>query len=269
MSESNQELQLKGFWIRPHSNITYLEEGHVTLEFKNVLNESIEIDKITCSFETDIGLSPIESVLSTMISIKPNHISTVHIPFLIDLKMKLGTNFPKIDVNYRINKSSKSTTVTFTNPDTRYIIIHPIHPAEKHFFISYKGQQDRQLATKLDQHLTKIGFKGYVAENDYRPGTDIWTEKIFPSIDDCVALIVLWTSDSAAEPSTVFREVEYAKGKQKRVILLSEYGLDIPKIFQGDKEYVQIKSKITDDDLVNLVENIEKTYKGGGFETYS
>jgi len=267
MSESNHELQLKGFWIRPHSYITYLEEGDITLEFKNVSDESIEIDKIACSFETDIGLSPTESILSPMISIKPNNISRVRVTFLIDLKMKLGTNFAKIDVTYRNAKSQKSTTVTFTNPYTRCIIINPIHPPEKHFFISYKGSNDRQLATKLDRHLTKIGFKGYVAENDNRPGIDIWQEKIFPAIDDCVALIVLWTSDSLTDPSTIFREVTYAKEKQKRVILLAEHGLKIPEIFLGDKEYVQIQSKITDDDLIDLVENIEKTYKGGGFET--
>jgi len=267
MSEHTQEIILKGCWIRPHTDITYLEEGNVTLEFKNNSNNRINIEEITCSFATDADLSPYESTLSTMISIKPFNISSpIRVPFLIDLKLSGGTNYAKIVVTYRVNKSPILKKVIFGNPDTRCVIIHPIHPAEKCFFISHKDPEDTRMSINLDHHLRKIGFTGYVAENDKRPGTDIWKEKIYPSIDDCVALIVLWTSSANNKSDTIFKEVIYAKEKQKRVILLVEKGLAIPEIFQGDKEYVQVENKVTCDDLVKLVENIEKTYRSGSFE---
>lgn len=266
MSEPNQDLELKGCWIRPRSYVTYLEECDVTLELKNVSDGLIEIEKISCSFTTDDGLLPTEYFISAMMSIKPNNISRMRIEFIADLTLQWGTNYATINVTYRKDKTSIQS-VTFANPYTRCIIINPIHPAEKHFFISHKDPEDTDLATKLNLHLTKIGFTGYVAENDRKPGTDIWSEKIFPSINDCVALIVLWTSAAAADAATIFREVEYARQRQKRVILLAEHGLEIPQIFQGDKEYVQLKGKITADELVSLVANIEKTYTAGGFES--
>lgn len=267
MSEPTFDLELKGCWIRPRSYVTYLEDGDIVLELKNISNELIEIEKISCSFEADEGLSPPESAISAMMSIKSNNISRIRIEFKTDLRLRGATNFAKVKVIYRKGKAAKIQSIEFTNPYTQCIIINPIHPAEKHFFISHKDPENTGLATKLDLHLIKIGFRGYVAENDKRPGTDIWKEKIFSSVDDCVALIVLWTSEAASDPTTIFREVHYAKQRQKRIILLAEHGLEIPEVFQGDKEYMQIRGKITIEELVNFVESIEKTYRSGGFET--
>ena len=64
--------------------------------------------------------------------------------------------------------------------DTKYIIINPKHSPEKHFFLSHKDPENTFIASRLDHYLKKIGFIGYVAENDPKPGLDIWTEKIFP-----------------------------------------------------------------------------------------
>lgn len=260
------ELSLDGFWIRPHSYVTYLDELVVITKFKNNSDHIIEIDTVTCSFEPEDSLSACSSSVSLMISLMPNHISSlVKIPFVVDLKLKEYTNNPTLEVTYSVNKSS-TKTLKFNTPHTRCIIINPMHPPEKHFFLSHKDPKDTLISTRLNHHLMKIGFTGYVAEDDPRPGLDIWDEKIFPSIDTCVGIIVLWTSYAAADPQTIIREVEYANKKGKRVILLAEKDIDIPYLFQGTKEYLTTESKITDIELVKLVEIIEKTYDLGGFE---
>lgn len=264
---SPEELSLEGFWIRPHSYVTYLDdEMFILTEFKNNSDELIEIDTVTCSFEMEESLPKYSSSVSPHISIRPqNRSSLVRIPFKVDLKLQQGTNYPTLDVTYRISKSS-TQTVRFGNPYTRCIIINPMHPPEKHFFLSHKDPKDTLISTRLDHHLKKIGFRGYVAENDPRPGLDIWEEKIFPSIDTCVGLIVLWTSNAAEDSQTIIHEVEYAKKKQKRIILLAEKNVDIPDLFQGTKEYLELDAGISDVELVRLVEIIEKTYRLGGFE---
>ena len=260
------ELSLEGFWIRPHSYVTYLEDDlFILVEFKNNSNHSIEIETITCLFEIEESLPEYLSVASPNISIGPKNISDmVRIPFKVDLKLHANSNYPTLIIKYRINKSV-TKTIQFTNPYTRCIIINQMHLPEKHFFLSHKDPHNTSLATKLAHHLQKIGFIGYIAENDPRPGLDIWDEKIFPSIDTCFGLIVLWTSDTVKEPQTIIREVEYANKKQKRIILLAEKDIDIPELFLGTKEYLEVDGKITDVDLVNLVEIIEKIYRLGGF----
>lgn len=261
-----EELFLEGFWVRPHSHVTYLEDDlFVDVEFKNNSEYIIDIDTVTCSFEMEESLPDYFSVVSPNVSIESKNISDmIRIPFKVDLKLRQDTNYPTLVIKYRVNKS-QTKTIKFTNPYTRGIIIHPMHPPEKHFFLSHKDPKDIFLATKLDHHLQKIGFMGYMAENDPRPGLDIWYEKIFPSIDTCFGLIVLWTSDAAEDPQTIIREVEYAKKKQKRMILLAEKDVAIPDMFQGTKEYLELNGKIIDVELVKLVEIIERIYKSGGF----
>lgn len=168
-----EELSLEGFWIRPHSYVTYLDELFVVVEFKNNSDQIIEIETITCSFETEKSLLAYSSSTSPMISIQSGHRSSlVKIPFIVDLKLKEYTNNPTLDVVYRTAKSL-TKTVKFGNPHTRCIIINPMHPPEKHFFLSHKDPKGTSIAIELDRHLMKIGFRGYVSENDPRPGLDI------------------------------------------------------------------------------------------------
>lgn len=264
----NQELSLQGCWMEPHSNITYLEKGHVLVEFKNNSNHVIEIVKVQCYFKAEIGLVPTTSTVSPMISIKPRNLSSlIKIPFVVGLFLTRGTNYATIEVTYRQVDTNKPVTVKFENPDTRYLVISPVHSPEKHFFISHKDPEQTTLATKLDQDLIKIGFMGYVAENDKRPGLDIWYEKIIPKIDDCVALIVLWTSDAKKDSKQILREVRHAKMKKKKIITLVEKGVSLHSLFKGTKEYVRTPGKIREPDLIDLIVHIEKTYRAGGYET--
>ena len=236
----------------------------VVTKFKNNSNQLIEINTVRCLFETEKSL-PTYSSYSPMISILPGHRSAlVKFPFKVELNLTQNTNNPILEVTYSVNKSPYKT-LKFKNPHTRCIIINPMHPPEKHFFLSHSDPKDTLIAQRLDHHLRKIGVEGYVAEDDPRPGLDIWDEKIFPSIDTCMGIIVLWTS-AAVNSQTIIREVEYAKKKGKRTILLAEKDVDIPDLFRGTSEYLTTKNKIIDIELIKLVGNIEKIYDRGGFE---
>ena len=60
------ELSLDGFWIRPHSYVTYLDELFIVTKFKNNSDQLIEINTVTCSFETEESLLACSSSTSPM-----------------------------------------------------------------------------------------------------------------------------------------------------------------------------------------------------------
>lgn len=253
------ELALEGPWIEPDSYVSYLNVVHVKLEFRNVSEHTLEVTKITCSFQSEDSLPRQEFSAKRPEIIKPNNRSaTMDIPIPIGLELKAGTNSLVIDVEYTIDRSARKTTFS----DAGYLIINPKHSPEKHFFLSHKDPENTHIASRLDHYLKKIGFIGYIAENDPKPGLDMWTEKIFPSIDDCVCMIVLWT-DIATNSPKIPAEIEYAKEKRKRIIILAEKESKVPEIFVGTNEYIKACEEITDEDLVNLVNWIHDMYRQG------
>jgi len=264
---AKQELSITGCWIDPHSNITYLEKAEFRVEIKNDSKHTLEIIKISCRFEAENDLPPHIFSREPMISIKPGNISSlIKIPFTVDLSLREATNYSLLEITYRYAKSVDLITATFGYPDTRYLIIKSVHSPEKHFFISHKDPVQTQLGTKLDYHLIKIGFRGYLAENDKSPGLDIWNDKIIPNIDGCVALVVLWTAEATKDSKRILREVKRAKRQKKKIIVLAEKDVKIHKIFKGTKEYYRVaEGKVKEIDLIELVEHIEKLYRSGAF----
>lgn len=258
----SSKLSLVNCWSNPSLHITYLDEGSIYAEFRNNSDDTIEIDKIICQFQTEEGLKPYQCFATQRISIKPRNISKIQIPFVADLSLTADTNSYSLVVECRYAGNSDMITL---NPPT-YLIIQPVRPPEKHFFVSHKDPEDTQLASKLNNYLMKIGFKGYLAEKERRPGLDIWQEKIMPAIDECVALIVLWTSNASVNPKNILREFDYAKDCAKKPILLVEQGVDLPDSFPQDFiEYVRTPGKVTEVDLIDLVRSIEHVYTTGGY----
>jgi hypothetical protein len=147
------------------------------------------------------------------------------------------------------------------------MIIDPVRPVERFFFVSHKDPQDSRLAVKLNHYLMKIGFKGYLAEEEKRPGLDIWQDKIIPAIGGCIALIVLWTSNAAIDSANMLREIEYAQKIGKKLIPLLEEGVSLPKVLPKEREFVRIPHNMSETDFIDVVSSIEHTYRTGGYET--
>ena len=259
------ELILSGFWIMPNTYVSYLDNDvRAVVEFKNISKHTLEICKITCSFQAEEYMIIPESSIEQHASIPPNNISSITIPLKIGLELSGGTNTLTLQVEYLINKSAPRT-ITFGIPDTKSLIINPKHPPEKYFFLSHKDPDDQDIAQRLDHYLKKIGFNGYVAEDYPMPGLDIWDDKIFPAIDDCVGVIILWTKNAEKYSKSIFREIKHAQKKKKIIVILAEKGIGIPKILPKTTEYVKADGDINGQELVKLVNVIYKTYMSGKF----
>ena len=154
---------------------------------------------------------------------------------------------------------------TFNKPMDCYAMIQPIPDRGQYFFISHKDPENSKAAKILDYYLKKIGFSGYLAEENRQPGCDLWREKIFPAIENCVRLIVIWTEEAEQQPEAILREIKYAQEKNKKILLLAEKDLDIPDILQGQDEHVYVECKISESDLVKLVNDIHQMCMNGIF----
>jgi hypothetical protein len=257
------ELILENCWSVPDLHITFLGKGYVFAEFKNNSRDTIEIKQIKLRFQTDKGLEPSEFSNEGIEKIEPRNLCKVQIPFEVDLSVSRYTNSYSLLVTYR-KGSSHSNTITF-RPFSKSLIVHSVRPPEKIFFISHKDPEDTELCRQIDNYLKKIGFNGFLAEDHKQPGLDIWTQKIFPAIESCVALIVVWTSNSITKPETILKEVDYAISKKKPFLVIADHDVQLDDKFKGNIEYYRCKSNISQTDLITFVTAIHKTYVKGGY----
>jgi len=262
MNMISDDLTLENCWSVPNVRITFLEEGLFYAEFKNNSQETIEIEKVSLHFETDKGLLPTEFPSEGKEQIESNNLCKVRIPFETDLSISQFTNSYSLTVTYRQGGSLNSKTF---NPSSKYLIVYPVRPPEKVFFISHKDPEDTQVGRQLDFYLKKIGFNGFLAEDHKQLGLDIWKKKIFPAIDSCIALIVMWTSNSVKKPETILKEVDYAISKGKNFLVIADNDVELHKKFEGKIEYMRCTNNISQSDLISFVTAIHKTYIKGGY----
>jgi len=259
MKKNKDDLNVK-FWSYPEEMIHYLDKGIFNLEITNNCSSQIEIKKITVKLNTEEGFGAYKiHFKGPKITIKPRQISSrIEIPFSADLSLTEHTNASGLEITYQ----KKDKQVKTEYPTYHYLLLKPIRPVKEHFFISHKDPEDTDIAKKFDRYLQKIGFKGFIAEIEKRPGTDIWKNKIFPGIDTCIALIVLWTENAKKLPQNILKEMKHAKKQKKKIILISQKGINLPKSFPKYTEFIEIE-KFSENVFSSTVQFIEETYKNG------
>jgi len=256
-------LDLENCRSLPERGIVYLDAGQVHPEFRNKSNLPIKIEQVYCAFQTEKGLIPYEASISMPQELRPRQLARFEIPFRADLGLTAATN------SYSIKASGRAGDAPFSKefPGRGYLIIHDIRSTDKHFFISHKDPENTDVAKRLAHYLKKIGFYGFVAENEKRPGVKLWPEKILPAIDGCFGFVILWTEEARAHPENLLRELARARDGSKRMVLLWEDRAGLPDGFTPLLEYVRLPAKVGEQDLVNLVTYIENTYRIGGYGT--
>jgi hypothetical protein len=254
--------------VIPRYSLLYLEEGYINAELKNNLCSSIIIEDIICSFQTEAGLVPYEVHSPEKRYVDSGGRITIQIPFTVELDLIPFTNVFSLNVRYRVRGTDKIIAIPIDGfCVTNSIVIYPSRQTEKYFFVSHKIPEDTSIASKLDHHLQKVGFKGFLAEDNPRPGLDIWAEKIMPAIQDesCIGVIALWGANAEKSPAAIIRELKYAQDYGKTQILLVEKQTNVPDSFPKNvREYQEsIGTSITEVDLIKLVKSIDNMYKSG------
>ena len=260
--EQSGDLDLIGLWIVPPSPVLYLEDRLVHVELQNNSGREIHVEMITCSFQTEKDLEKHKITDDHPICLLPKHRKSISMPLNIGLEMGPSTNSPILEVTYTVNCSRR--TKKFDYP-VHSLMISPIPLREKYFFISHKIPKDTGLAKRLEYYLQKIGFGGYVAEENPKLGYPLWDEKIYPAIDKCTGLIVLWTVDARKSSEFLIKEMVYAKNCDKTAMHIIE-GKSPPSAIAGQPEEYQMTCRhVTESDLVKLVRRIHTMYEQGDF----
>ena len=264
MKINSNDLTLESYKSAPELNAAFLDKGVLFTEFRNNSQNIINLHEVSCQFTSEDGLMPAKFTNSELTYIKPKTTRTIQISVRFGLELKRGTNAYSICVKFKSDKLSRMKKQSFRQHGMN-LIIHTKRDCNDEFFESHKDPQDTAIANRLKFYLAKSGFKGFVAEAERRPGINFWEDKVLPSIDQCKALIVIWTENSQNDPKVIKREINYAKKKNKPIILIIEGDLSIPKIISSKKEYFRFK-KITDEVLIDVVTAINETYELGGYE---
>ena len=264
MKIKNHGLALESHTSVPELHAVFLDEGIIFTEFRNNSQNIIEIHEVSCQFTSEDGLKPTKFINDEHVYLKPKKTRIIQIPVNFGLELKMGTNAYTISVKFKPDGSSRMKNLPFSQHRMN-LIIHPRRDFHDEFFESHKIPQDTPIAKKLKYYLEKSGFKGFIAEEDVRLGINLWDEKIYPSIDQCKALIVIWTKNSQKNKKSIEREIKYAKEKNKPIIPIIEGNLTVPKIISSEKEYFKVQ-KITDKDLIKIVTAINKRYESGDYE---
>ncbi len=172
--DESTDLSLESCRSLPVLDIMFLEEGFIFAEFRNNSDNAIEIIKVRAQFETEPRLDPYETSVSPKITLMAhNRSQTIRIPFVADLSLVSTTNSYSLIVSYRKIGSQQLLTRTYSPFGS--LVIHPIPRQEgKHFFVSHKDPENTVLARRVDHYLKKIGFHGYLAEDNRLPGVDLW-----------------------------------------------------------------------------------------------
>ena len=250
-------------WPYPLENyIPFLAKCSLYVQVRNKSGHPVRIEKVECHFEMEKGVEAYVPSRTYYETLQHGHLSNpIAVEIEADLALKAHTNFYRIVISYYDGKKK-----TFEYDPQRFLVFCPLGQEVKQFFISHKDRQDTERAQCLAGFLSKLGFIGYISEDDHRPGMDLWSEKIPQAISGSIGVIILWTSRAAKNPKNIYREITIAKSKRKRLILAREKGVRIPRAFPKKKfEYHPFERPLSITQLKKLACHIYETDRHGGY----
>ncbi len=258
---NDENIIIEKVWSDPERSAHFSEKCCIYVQIKNKAQHPIQIEKVECLFQYDNEDERYIPCITPFLTLEPGHYShPLRIEFEVDLALRAYSNFYQIVVHYRDDDLK-----AIVHDPHKYIVFNRIEHDGKMFFISHKDDEDSQVSRRLAEFLKKLGFIGYMSEDDHRPGMDLWGEKIPEAIKSSVGVIILWTSNAAARPSKIKREIKIAKSSKKRLIMMREKGVRIPKIFPKKIEWYEFEGPISIAELKKLARSIEDTYRRGGY----
>jgi hypothetical protein len=244
----------------------YLERGLISVEIRNLLHRRIIVEKLLCRF---IEAKPKVTLVSDFrpFPIESGHSGDASVIFRVPISCPPQTNYCRLGLQYR--ELGRKTITIWPNSQTArpYIIVQNIPKRREFFFISHKSKENTLLARSLKLFLDRVGFGGYIAEDEEKPGLmNYWSDKIYPAIKTSTAVVVLWTKIAQKHCRNIMREVEYAKKpdvSRERYVLASFGTSPNPVSPKDSKEYVRFDESNSDSRMIQLVKIIYDDFHDG------
>lgn len=231
---------------RENKEYTYLENVSVKTTAQNLSEKTINVFEVFIKFKNNNGIKKFEQKCD--VEIKPNEAGDLpSVNFIIGLWAGKWSNFFKVGIVYREKMNNRwSKPMTYMKDSDDYLKVINAPSRSKKIFISHSNfKRDRNIVSKLNDFLIKIGFTPYIAERDAQPGRHLW-EKIHKELVECERIIVLHTEDGI-KSGDIREEIGIAigLGKKDKIIPVVEAGFLPPGSLLGT-EYITLDFKKID-----------------------
>ena len=253
------ELEIVSVWSIPQSNAYFTQRGQIYVQVRNSSTHDIELERVECVFKNDEDLEPYIPTAEWVLNLEADELSP---PLFIDFQFDLAL---KADTNRYLIKIYHSSGKVLEHDPRQYIVIFPICPPKKEFFISHKDPADTAISKRLAGFLFKLGLVGYVAEDDIMLGIDLWEEKIIPAIKRSIGTIILFTASAESDPDRIVREIKLSKENDKPLILVLEPGVgELANPPKGIEHY-RLKTPINSNAVKEIAGWVYDMYRKGKY----
>ena len=244
------------------SSVWYLHQIEMPVGLRNRSGSRVHLHEVRLVFKAHWQDVPAEFVTIR----KPCHGRTMEDGQFQDFSIQVRpslvflayTNTCSVEIEFSRDRASASVEVA--RIDGEHIIVKDCpNYAGVQAFVSFKDDEDLDLAQRQQTLLNRAGIRGYMARDDVQPGTDFW-KKIVLNIRSSVATFVVWTRNTAAQYKSVEREIVLSEEAGIPVVLLLEDGVEAPASFKSHRiEYVPFKR---DSPSVPFAKATEAVYEG-------
>lgn len=256
------EIVVERIWVHNADvSIPFLNRCCVYVQLRNRLDRPTRIEKVECHFTLDQGMGSYIPVAGHSQTLDPGQLSDpIAINFEADLSLTAYTNAYRLAIEY--NDGAKKR---IEHDPRKYLVFTPLGPCDQLLFISHMDPEDTRLGRHLVHFLKKIGFNGYLSEDDRRPGSDLWGDKIPKAIKDSLAVIFLWTRQAAGKPDNLLRELHLANAAKRAIVVAIEPDIPLPPTFSKEREYYRFNRAVNIRELKDFVRYIDRSYRQGDY----
>lgn len=256
------EIVVERIWVHPTDlSIPFLSRCFVYIQLRNRLDRPARIEKVECHFTMDQGMGSYIPVVGLSQTLDRGQLSDpIPINVDADLSFTAYTNAYRLAIEYDDGAKKRMEL-----DPRKYVVFTPLGPCDQLLFISHRDPEDTKLGRHLVNFLKKIGFNGYLSEDDRRPGSDLWGDKIPKAINDSLAVIFLWTRQAAGKPDNLLRELDLANAAKKPVLAAIEPDITLPPAFSREREYYRFNRAVNIRELKDFVRYIDRAYRQGDY----
>ncbi len=213
-------------------SVEYYGAINIRLIITNLSAARQLLETVTLQFHPDVGTSPIYVDCPSGVEINPAKAEEIIIPVIPDCLYFHTTNQFSVMLRYRPIEADKvGAQKCDIHPDLSYILLRESATDLGQLFISFKQTEDLDRATLLGRFAQRAGFKPYLALEDPTVGAKQW-RRIAKAIRASRSILVIWSSRTEWGTG-VKKEIEIARKKKLREILLIEDNIPLPDLYTG------------------------------------
>lgn len=226
--------------------VLFGERYQLAIWLKNKSSKALCVRAVWVRLQPDTGWVglPDRMVFKSDLGVEllPDHKILARVPVVPPLDCLAHSNFVDVTVDYGTLEDLRNghcRQVTRQHLDWLLVKDVPAPPGTD-VFVSFKDQENEDLAQLAVKYLRRAGLSPYLARDDRRCGCDYWEDKITPAIRRSAGVLVIWSSDTVRRPDSVLREIGIARGGKVPVGLFLSNDVAPPAEYPADVlEYVR------------------------------